>query len=128
MQGLQTEVQIEGVLWTLDRAQVAHELGSCLGDICQFTECLGIAQSVVGHVWLGEASELVVLSFPIEVTAVHNHTAYLYAMSVHIFGGGMGDNVCAKLKWTAVDRGREGIVHNQWHTMLVGDVCYALNI
>ena len=41
-------------------------------------------------------------------------------MTVHILGGGMGDDVASPLKGTAVDGCGKGVVDNQWHTVAMG--------
>ena len=83
---------------------------------------------MIGHIWLGEASKLIMLRFPIKVTAIHDHTTHLYTMSIHILGGRVCDDIRSELKRTAVDRRRDRIIYNQWYSMLVRDTCYALNV
>ena len=41
-------------------------------------------------------------------------------VAVHVLGGGVGHDVRAPLKGTAVDRGGEGVVHNQRDAVAVG--------
>ena len=60
------------------------------------------------------------MGVPIEVAAVHYGTAYRCGVSVHIFSGGVGDDVCSPFKRAAVDRCGKGVVHNQGHTVFVG--------
>ena len=61
------------------------------------------------------------MCIPIEVTAVYNGSTYAGGMSVHVFGGRVYYDVGTPLKRAAVDRGREGVVHNQGHAVAVGN-------
>ena len=56
---LETEVEEEGILGTLDAAEVAHELGCGFGDICHFSETFGIGKSVVTFIGSAETREFV---------------------------------------------------------------------
>ena len=49
-------------------------------------------------------------------------------MSVHIFGGGMGHYIGSPFYGPAVDRGREGVVHDQRNAVGVGDLGELLDI
>ena len=46
-----------------------------------------------------------------------------YAMPVHILGGGVGNDVRAEFKWTAVDRGCKGVIDNQGYAVCVRRFC-----
>ena len=74
---------------------------------------------MVGIVGGGKTFELVVLR-PVEVSAVHDDTADACCVTVHIFGGGMGHDVRAEGKRTAVDGCREGVVNDQRNAMRMG--------
>ena len=68
-----------------------------------------------------QAGELVGMLHPREVAAVHHTSAHLSGQTVHIFRGGVGDDVSAPFKRAAVDGCGEGVVHDEGHTILVGD-------
>ena len=121
VQCFQTQVQQECVLWRLDTAQVAHQLGCSLGDVSHFAEGFRISQSVVRLVRCAQSGEFVGVCIPIEVTAVYNDSTYAGGMSVHVFGGRVYYDVGTPFKRTAVDGGREGVVHNQGHAVAVGN-------
>lgn len=57
------------------------------------------------------------VGIPVEVTAVDNGAAYLNGMSVHIFGGGVGNDICTPLEGTAVYRCGKGVIHNKRHAV-----------
>ena len=113
VQGLQAQVQVEGVLRALGRAQVPHQVGGGLHDIGRLAEAFGIGEAVVGGIGRGEAGEAFGVGFPWEVPAVHHGAAHAHAMSVDVFGGGMGHYVRAPFEGTAQDRSGEGVVHYQ---------------
>ena len=81
--------------------------------------------AVVGR---GEPGELVLVSIPVKVAAVHDCTANLCCMSVHVLGGGVGDDVGSPLEWAAVDGCGECIVDNQGYTVPVSHVGKALDV
>ena len=68
------------------------------------------------------------MGFPVKISAVYNTAAYSHCMSIHVLGGTMGNDICTPLKRTAVDRGCEGIVHDQRYTMLMSYLCKFFNI
>ena len=49
-------------------------------------------------------------------------------MSVHIFGGGVGNDICTPLEGTAVYRCGKGVIHNKRHAVLVCNVCKFLDV
>ena len=128
MKGLQSEVQVEGVLRALDAAEVPHQVRTDLGDIGGASEGFGIDESVITFIGFAQAGELVGIVVPREIAAVHDGAAHGRAMTVHILGGGVRHNVGAPFDGTAVDRGREGVVHNEGNAVLVGDTGKFLNI
>jgi len=119
VQSFQTEVQQECVLRRLDGTEVSHQLGSSLGHIGHLAECLGISQTMIRFVRSSQARELVGVSIPIEVTAVHNHTANRCRMTVHVLGSRMSHDVGTPFKWAAIDRCSKSIVYNQRYSVLV---------
>ena len=68
------------------------------------------------------------MGIPVEVSAVNDAAADSHRMSVHIFCGRMGHNICAPLERTAVDRCRERIIHDKRHPMSVGYPGKLLNV
>ena len=83
---------------------------------------------MIGRIGLRQSREFIGVRLPIELTGVDNHTARACGMTVHIFGCGMYDNICAPLDRTTVDRCWEGIVHNQGDTMRMSLLGKALDI
>lgn len=74
---------------------------------------------MVGVVWCGESGEFLRMSHPIEVAGIHDCAAHAGAVTVHIFGGGMRDDVHAILEWTTVDWCGERVIDDQWHAVAV---------
>ena len=128
VQGLQAEVQQEGVHRALDAAQVAHQLGCGFGDVGHLAESLRVGQAVVGLIGRTQAGELVGMGIPVEVAAVHNAAAYAGGVSVHVFSGRMHHDVGSPFEGAAVDGRGEGIVHDEGHAMRVGDAGKLLNV
>ena len=75
-----------------------------------------------------EAWELLGMSQPGEVAAIHHATAYLCGKSVHILGGRVGDNVGSPLEWTAVYWRSKGVIDNQGYTIFVSYPCKLLYV
>ena len=129
MQALKPEVQDEGILWGLNGAEVAHELGGAFCDEgAAQAELLGVGDPVVALVRCGEARELVCVGHPVELAGVDDCSADRCAVAVHVLGGRVGDDVGTELDRAAVDRCREGVVHDERHTVGVGCVCEFLKI
>ena len=129
MQGLQTQVQIKGALGRLYRAQIPHQLGNALCDeSAALAELLSVYNTVIGFIRCAEAGILVRVSHPVEIAAVYDGAADSRSMAVHVFGGGMGHDIRAPFDGPAVDRGREGIVHDQRHAVGMGNFGKLLNI
>ena len=125
-QGFQAQIQQECVLGAGLRAQIPHEMGAGLGDIRGFAELLRVDNAVIRLIGLGEHGELAVL--PIKIAAVHNNAPQLHGVAVHIFAGGVGDNIRTEFEGPAVDGGGEGVVHNQGHAVGVGLLSKHLDI
>lgn len=68
------------------------------------------------------------MGHPVESAAVHDGTAQNRSVAVHVLGSGMGHDVRAPLERAAVDRGREGVVHDERHPMRVCGVCKLFNV
>ena len=125
---LQAEVQQERVLWSGDASQVAHQLGDEFRGEAHLAESLHIGQTVIRLIWRAEPGELLCVSHPVEIAAVYHAAAYLSSHTVHILRGRVGDNVGTPLKRAAVHRCCEGVVHDEGHTVLMGDLGKALNV
>ena len=129
MQALQAQIQQVSVGGRLHRAKVPHQLCGRLGDECALlAEPLGIGNAVVAVIRGAQTGELVCMGHPIKLAPVHDGTAQSCAMSVHVFGGGVGHDVCTPFQRTAVDRRGEGVVHDQRHTMSVGCLGKTLDV
>ena len=115
-----THVQEERVLRSLDAAEVAHELCRSLRDEGSLAESLRVGKTVVARVRFGEALELVVMGFPVEVAAIHDAATHGHGVTVHVLGGGMRHDVHAEINRAAKNRSRERVVHNHRHAVLVG--------
>ena len=121
MQALQAQVQHVGVHGGLHGAEVAHELGSSLGDESPlFAKALGVGDAVVAVVRGAQAGELFSVGHPVKLAAVHDGTAQHGTVAVHVLGGGVGDDIRAPLEGAAVDRRGEGVVHDERHAVGVG--------
>ena len=118
-QCLQAEVQQKAVLRGGNAAEVAHELHHHLGYVGHLAERGGVGQAVVALVRLGQAGELVVLSLPVKVAAVHYAAAHLCGMAVHVLGGGVCDDVGSPLERAAVDGCGKGVVYDKGYAVAV---------
>ena len=72
---------------------------------------------MVGDIRFGQPRELAVC--PVKPAAVHNDTAALYRMTIHILCRRVGYNISAKVKGAAENRCGKGVIHNQRHTVLM---------
>ena len=124
----EANVQEERILRSLDAAEVAHELGRSLRDEGALAESLRVGKTVVARVRFGEALELVMMGFPVEVSAIHDAATHGHRVTVHVLGGGMGHDVHAEFNRAAENRSRERVIDNHRHAVLVGDVCKALEV
>ena len=121
VQGLQAQMQVKGVLGALGAAQVPHQMGDDLGNVGRLAELFGIGEPVIGLVRGGEAGEFVGMAVPGEVAAVHDGPAYAHALSVYVFGGGVGDNVGPPFEGTAEHGRGKGVVNHQGNAAFMGD-------
>ena len=118
VQALQPQVDEEGVLRRLDRAQIAHELRRRLGDVGAFqAEALRVHHAVVALVGRREPRELVGVGVPIKAARIHDDASDGGAVAVHVLGGGVGHDVGAPLDGPAQHRRGEGVVHDERHAM-----------
>ena len=64
-----------------------------------------------------QTGELVRVSHPVKVAAVDDRAADADGVTVHVLGGGVCHDVRAELDRAAVDGRREGVVHDEGHTV-----------
>ena len=129
MQAFQTQIQQEGRLGRLGRAEVTHQLCGCLCDKCAaLTEFFRIGNAVVAVIGSAETGEFIGMCQPIEIAAVYDTAADSRAVTVHVFCGGMGNDIRTPFDGTAVDGGCKGVVNNQRNAMCVCSICETLDI
>ena len=68
------------------------------------------------------------MGFPVEVTTIHNATAYIGSVTIHIFRRRMRNNISSPFKRTAIDRCCKCIIHHKRHTMLMGNASKLFDI
>ena len=119
VQGLQADIRQECILRGLACSHIAHQLCGCFGDICFFAEFLGINNTVVRFIRCGKTREFVCMRIPVKVSGINNRSAERHCMAVHVFCGGMGDNIYTELERTAVDRGCKGVVADHRNAVLM---------
>ena len=120
MKGFQTDIQKERILRGLDGAQVAHQLGGRLCDICAFSELLRIHDAVIRLIRRREPREFAPVGLPVKIATVHDRTAHTGCMAVHILCRGMGHDIRTPLERPAVDRRGECIVHDERNAVRMG--------
>lgn len=96
-----------------------HELCGGFGDVSGLAEVLGIGHAMVGIVRRSESGEFLRMGHPVEVAGIHDRAAHAGAVTVHIFGGGVRDDIHAILEWTTVDWCGERVIDDQWHAVAV---------
>ena len=126
VQRFQPMIEQKGSLRRRVTAQVAHQLHARLGDIGSPTKIAGVHHAVIRLVRLGKFGEVSI--GPVKIAAVHNDTAQLGGVTVHIFGGGMDHDVRSILKRTAEDRSGKGVVNNQRDTARMSDPCHLFDV
>ena len=72
---------------------------------------------MVGIVRRSESGEFLRMGHPVEVAGIHDRAAHAGAVTVHIFGGGVRDDIHAILERSAIDGRRERIVDDQRHAV-----------
>ena len=75
-----------------------------------------------------QAREFVGVLGPVEVAAVDNTAAEGRRVTVHVFCGGVGHDIRAPLKRTAVNGCGEGVVHNEGNAVAVGGAGKFFNV
>jgi len=89
-------------------------------DIGGGAETLGVHRAVVGGVRFGQPREFAG-GGPVETARIHDGSAQGNGVTVHIFGGGVHDNVRPEIDRPAVDGRRKGVVDDKRHTHFVRD-------
>ena len=128
VQRLQAEVEQERVLRSGDGAEVAHQLCNEFRGIAHLAESLHVGQAMIALIGRAEAREFLGMCQPIKITAVNDASAYLGSHAVHVFRGAVRHDVGTPLEGTAVDGCGKGIVDDEGHTVLVGNLGKALNV
>ena len=128
MEGIDALAEKKGVLRAGGGPQIPHQVSAAFGDVGGGAELLGVDHAVVGIVRCGQSGIFVRMSRPVKAAAVHNDAAQGSGVAVQVFGGGMDDDIRPEFKGTAIDGGREGIVHNQWHAVGVSQPGVLLDI
>ena len=90
-------------------------------DVGHLAKVLRVGEPVVRGVGGGEPGELVGMGVPVKVAAVDNSATHCRGMAVHILGGRVSHDVGTPLEGAAVDGRGEGVVHDEGHTVAVGD-------
>ena len=83
---------------------------------------------MVGLIRCGQTRELVLVGHPVKFAGINDTAADRGIMAVHVFCGGMGDDVSAPFNRTAEDRCGECVVNDQRYAMGMSRVGKALNI
>ena len=126
---LQPHVQQKRILRRLNRAKITHKLRGGLGDKRAFQpKAFGIHHAMVAFVGCSKTRELIGMSVPVELAGINNAAANTSAVAVHVFRGGMGDDIGAPFEGTAIYRRGERVVHDQRHTMRMSRIGKTLDI
>ena len=114
-QGFHALQEQEGIHRRHGRTQIAQQAGAHADNVRNRAKCLhglGPDCAMIRRIGLVQRREAISIGFPIEIPAIHHHTANAIAMPANPFGGGMHDNRRAMFQRPAEDR-RRGIVHDQ---------------
>ena len=68
------------------------------------------------------------MGVPVKVTAVDDSSTYCGGVAIHILGGRVGHDVGTPLEGAAVDGRGKGVVHDEGHTVAVGDAGKLLDV
>ena len=129
MQRFQAKIQDERTLRRLHSAEITHQLRRSLGNKSPLlAKLFGVGNSVIGFIRCAQTGELVGMRQPVELAAVDNRTAQASSMTIHILRSRMRYDVCTPFQRTAVNRCREGVIHDQRHTMTMRSVGKFFNI
>ena len=128
VQAFQTQIEKECVLGGRSRAEIPHQLGSCLHNKGHLTEALGVYDTVIAVIGLAQTGELVRVCEPVKISGIHDASANLRAVTVHILGGGVGNDIRTEQKRLAVDGRSKGVINDERHVVRVGRVRELFNI
>ena len=109
-------------------AQVAHKLHAGLGDVGGIAELLGVNDAVVAGIGRGEARKTLGIGTPVELTRVDDHAADGLGVAVEVLGRGVHHDVGPPFERTAEIGGAKGVVHDERHTVTVGNTGKLLDI
>ena len=113
----------EGAVGRDRGTDVAQQLHARLDDVGDaVAEHVGVAGAVVARVGLGESGELLDVLRPLELAAVDDDAADDRAVAAEELGGRVHDDVGTVLERTDEVRGRDRVVDDERHVVLVRDV------
>ena len=116
-------------MWRLHTAQVTHQLGGTFGNKrALFAKFFSISNTVIAFIRGTESRIFLSMSHPVKTATVYDRAAQCSSMSIHIFCGGVSDDICTPFEWTAVHRSREGIIHNQRYIVCMSNLCKQFNV
>ena len=118
--GFQSQVQQVRGNGCHGAAKIPQQLHPGLGDIGRFSKLFRINHTMIALIGGGQLRELSG-GLPIKGSAIDHHAPQHIGMTIHIFAGGVGDDIRAEIKGTAEEGGCKGIIHNQRNPMPVGD-------
>ena len=129
MQRFQAKIQDERTLRRLHSTEITHQLRRCLGNKRAFlAKLFGVGNTVIRFIRCAQTGELVGMRQPVELATVDNSTAQASSMTIHILRSRMRYDVCTPFQRAAVNRCREGVIHDQRHTMTMRSVGKFFNI
>ena len=123
MQRLKADIQKKRILRRLDGAQVPHQLGGCLCNVCAFAKLLRIHNSMICLVRRGKSREFIRICVPVKVAAVYDRSADAGCMAIHVLGGRVGYDIRSPFERPAVDRRCKCIVYDKRNPMGMGCFC-----
>ena len=83
---------------------------------------------MIGFIGLAQAGEFIRMGQPIEFATVYDGAAHAGAMTIHIFCGGMGNNIGTPFNGTTVDGSGEGVIHDEGYAVAMSGLGEFLNI
>ena len=120
VQAFQAKIEIERALGGLCATEIAHELRRRFGDIrAALTEFFCVRNAVIAIIGRTKPREFVRVREPIEFARIDDTTAYGYAVPVHVFGRGMGNDIRAVLERTAIYGRGERVVDDEGYAVRV---------
>ena len=128
MECFKSQIEKEGIHGSGNAAKVAHQLSNELGRKGHLSESLCVCQAVVGVVGGAKAGVFVGMGVPVEIAAVHNNSANLGGVAVHIFGGGVDNYVAAPFKGPAIDGRGKGVVYDEGYAVVVSNAGELFNV